>query len=150
MKRFYSFAIILFTLFSIAPCAAKPKVLAFHEYLRENNIPIYGVNSSGVNAGINFKPEATQEQKDFANAARASFNWVDTPDPDYRSFRLACYKLAQVGSVHIPYINAISDPTLPDADRKALWTKAKGLLGGLDPATARIENAATTYGVALK
>lgn len=147
--RVFIFGLMVFLL-STPACFAKKSIAAFDDFLRENNIPIYGVNSAGANAQINFKPEATKEQKDAANAARASFNWVDTPGPDYRGFRFACYKLSQVNAAHIPYINVLSDPELSDADRKALWAKAKGLLGDLDPASSRIESTAATYGVALK
>lgn len=132
------------------PVEAKTGQVAFDEYLKSQGIPIDGVSGTGPDCRIDFKANATKAQKDAANAARASFDWTDRADPNYRGFRFACYKLSQVNAAHIPYINVLSDPELSDADRKALWAKAKGLLGELDPATARIENAATTYGVALK
>lgn len=129
---------------------AKTAQVAFDEYLKSQGIPIDGVSGTGPDCHIDFKANATKAQKDAANAARASFDWTDRADPNYRGFRFACYKLSQVNAAHIPYINVLSDPELSDADRKALWAKAKGLLGELDPASSRIESAATTYGVTLK
>lgn len=146
----YVTSLLLALFIAALPAFAKTGQVAFDQYLKLQGIPIDGVSGSGPDCRIDFKDSATKEQKDTANAARASFNWADTVDPDYQGFRASCYKLSQVGSAHVPYINALSDPALTDADRKALWTKAKGLLGGLDPATARIESAATTYGVTLK
>lgn len=51
---------------------------AFDEYLKASGIPISGVqNVNGTVEGlvINFLPEATQTQIDFAEAARLTFEW---------------------------------------------------------------------------
>jgi hypothetical protein len=148
LSTLLTFSVALFLV--VLPVSAKTGQTAFDEYLRAQGIPIDGISGSGADCRIDFKPEATQKQRDWASAERATFDWVDTPGPDYRGFRFACYKLSQVNAAHIPYINVLSDPELSDADRKALWAKAKGLLGNLDPASSRIESTAATYGVALK
>lgn len=53
----------------------------FTNYLARLGIPIHGVNGSDATASINFKPEATEEQRKFALDARAAFDWSDPPPP---------------------------------------------------------------------
>jgi len=51
---------------------------AFDEYLQASGIPISGLtNTNGTVEGlvINFLPEATQTQVDFAEAAKLTFEW---------------------------------------------------------------------------
>lgn len=52
---------------------------AFDQYLRDNLIPIDGVSGStpysDSTVTIQFQVSATQQQKDFANAAKAGWDW---------------------------------------------------------------------------
>lgn len=59
-----------------------PGHVAFREYLDSLNIPVSGISGSGATARIDFLPEATQEQRDIANNARASFDWTPRRIPD--------------------------------------------------------------------
>lgn len=51
----------------------------FDEALRNAGIPIDGVGNGG--ARIDFAASATPQQRTAANALRATFDWVEKPDP---------------------------------------------------------------------
>lgn len=120
MKKLFLVIIFLTT----QPAYAKSGLVAFDEYLKAEGVPIHGVSGTGANARIDFKPGASKEQENFANAARATFDWSDKPDSDPAVFRKATYNDADIPIEHIPIIQALSDSTLTDAERKALWSKA--------------------------
>lgn len=59
---------------------AMTRLNAFDRYLRQNAIPIDGLSQSGTPAGpetvtIQYQASATQEQIDWAEAAKQSFDW---------------------------------------------------------------------------
>lgn len=57
------------------------KMQDFDQSLRDAGIPIDGVSGTGANARIDFAASATPQQRTTANALRASFDWVEKPDP---------------------------------------------------------------------
>lgn len=137
--------LILLILLAIPSCEAKTGLAAFDEYLRSQNIPIDGVSGSGPTARIDYKTEATKQQKEFGDAAKLTFDWSDKPDPDYTTFKSACYTDGLTNKADIPLINVLADPAISDGVRKALWSKVKG-----SAATAKIEQYAQDAHVVIK
>ena len=67
-------------------------ITRFDIYLKSHGIPIHGISSSGPDCRIDFKDEVTEEQKEFANASRKTFDWEDKLDADIEGFKAAVYK----------------------------------------------------------
>jgi hypothetical protein len=61
------------------------RVTDFDVALRAAGIPIRGVNSSGVNAEINFDPTATAQQRTQAANLAASFDWTERRTRDLQA-----------------------------------------------------------------
>lgn len=70
----------------------------FDSLLRDNAIPFDGVSlGSSFTQGtkppglrIDFKPTATEAQRNQANALADSFDWLDKPDPSPSTFVIDC------------------------------------------------------------
>jgi hypothetical protein len=87
MKR----VILLTAALLLAPTALADTALQrFDTSLRQAGIPIDGVSGSGPSCRIDFKPSATTQQRNDAQAMASAFDWLDTPDPAPKSFIVDC------------------------------------------------------------
>ena len=69
----------------------------FTQLLENQGIPIHGVSGSGADARIDFKDEATPQQRLAARNAAANFDWTDRPlrTPDEIELDLGSLTAAQ-------------------------------------------------------
>lgn len=59
----------------------------FDQELRKLGIPIHGISGTGPDCRIDFKDEATPEQIEIANTAKANFPEDDPLPPEYQQKR---------------------------------------------------------------
>lgn len=121
----------------------------FDQYLRSLGIPIHGVaGPAGADCVINFAPSATAEHISQANAARASFDWADKPDPNAQSFMELVVSAICAGNIPVvagPYL-FLFVPIVSDYNkRKQLWTRIKTQMNPGSGLITAIENGAAQF-----
>lgn len=129
-------------------------VTRFDKYIQSLGIPIYGISGSGLKAVINFKPEATYEQIETANAARATFDWIDRREPDPVGFMRLVAKACGDGTLPVaagPYLNMFAAYTGAEdhEERKKLWAKIKQQLTPTQQLITIVENGAAQFDMPL-
>lgn len=120
-------------------------ITRFDQHLRSLGIPIRGINSSGVNAQINFDPSATAPQIAQANSERATFDWTEVPDGDGSGFvttvidAVIADQIPTPAAVYLLLLKSVADDPVK---RKALWTQIKADTNPSAALVTRIEAAA--------
>lgn len=85
---------LICVLLLVNPAFGATAVGRFHQLLQTNGIPFDGVSTGSnftqgtkpPNLRIDFKPEATQAQRDQANGLSNTFDWLDKADPNFDKF----------------------------------------------------------------
>lgn len=137
----------------LLPAYSKSGLVTFDEYLKSQNIPIDGVSGTGSGARIDFKNEATAEQRAFANDARATFDWSDKPAPNPTKFLDALTDQIINGTIDVTAVGPIILLHRTAADpvkTKALWQKISADLKLTAKAKSAIETAAQEAEMPLK
>ena len=127
-------------------------ITRFDQHLRSLGIPIRGINSSGVNAQINFDPSATAPQIAQANSERATFDWTEVPDGDGGNFAdriinaVIADQIPTQAAIYLMLLKPVADD---DVRRKALWAQIKADTTPSAALITRIETAAANANMPL-